>query len=142
MIVKELREGPPRAFCLVFETGDEVVEGLTSFAEERGLATSHFTAIGAFREAVLAWFDIDRREYLENPVDEQVEVVSLVGNIARAPGGRKIHAHVAVGRRDGEALAGHLVSGVVRPTLEVFLTETGADLEREEDEATGLTLIR
>ena len=142
MIVKEIRGGPERAFCLVFETGDEVVDHLTSFAEERGLATSHFTAIGAFRKAVLAWFDIDRGEYLEIPVEEQVEVVSMVGNVARAPGGRKVHAHVAVGKRDGEALAGHLVSGIVRPTLELFLTETGADLRRVEDEATSLALIR
>lgn len=142
MIRKTLGRGPGRSFCLVCETGDEVVGALRSFAEEEELATSHFTAIGAFREAVIAWFDVERKEYLERPVEEQVEVVSLIGNVARAPGGRKVHAHAVLGRRNGEALAGHLVSGRVRPTLEIFLTETGADLVRREDETTGLTLLR
>lgn len=143
MIAEELGDHGARRFALVFETGDEVPDRLTAFAEERELGACHFTAIGAFREATIAWFNPRTNEYEPIEVQEQVEVVSLMGNVARGPeGGWKVHAHVVLGRRDGGACAGHLVSARVRPTVELFLTETTGDLRREIDEATGLPLIR
>ena len=143
MIVKALKGDPARTWCLVFETGDEVVGTLEAFARERKVESAHFQGIGAFRTAVLAYFDPERKAYLDNPVEEQVECVSFIGNVTRGPdGGPAVHAHVAIGRRDGHAVAGHLVSGIVRPTLEVFLTETGEALGRQPHEATALDLIR
>lgn len=143
MIVRTLEDGPPRKLLLVFETGEEVIAELARFAEERQLGAAHFTGIGAFRRVTLGFYDLDRQEYLERPLDEQVEVTAVVGNVARAAdGGWKVHAHVTVGRRDGEARGGHLLEGVVRPTLELFLTETGEEVWRRHDPETGLTLIR
>jgi predicted DNA-binding protein with PD1-like motif len=74
-------------------------------------------------------------------VREQVELLSLVGNVALANGEPKIHAHVVVGRRDGTALGGHLLDARVRPTLELVLVETPATLRRVVDTATGLPLL-
>jgi uncharacterized protein len=75
-------------------------------------------------------------------VHEQVEVLSLVGNIARDEDGEpKVHAHVVLGRSDGTTRGGHLLEGRVRPTLEVVLTETPEHLRRKTDEETGLPLI-
>jgi predicted DNA-binding protein with PD1-like motif len=48
---------------------------------------------------------------------------------------------VVLGRRDGTALGGHLLRGVVNPTLEVVLTESPAQLRKRVDERTGLALI-
>ncbi|HEX6082166.1 MAG TPA: DUF296 domain-containing protein, partial [Methylomirabilota bacterium] len=72
---------------------------------------------------------------------EQVEVVSLLGNVALDSGEPRIHAHVVVGRSDGGALGGHLLAGFVDPTLEVTLVEAPAALQRRTDPATGLALI-
>jgi predicted DNA-binding protein with PD1-like motif len=127
----------------VFTTGDEVISGLTSFCREQKLAGSHFTAIGAFLDAVIAYFDWEKKEYLRNPVREQVEVVSLVGDVALAPDGSpKVHAHVVLGRRNGTALGGHLMEAHVRPTLEVTLMETPVALQRRHDPQSGLAQIR
>lgn len=132
-----------KTFVLVFATGDEAISGLTSFAKEQKLAGSHFTAIGAFREATLAYFDWEKKEYRKIPVREQVEVVSLIGDIALAPDGSpKVHAHAVLGRPDGAALGGHLMEGHVRPTLEVTLVETPEHLRRKHDPQSGLALIR
>ncbi len=131
-----------KTFAVIFETGDEVMAGLTDFAKGQKLAGSHFTAIGAFRDAVIAYFDWEKKEYLKNPVREQVEVVSLVGDVALAPDGSpKVHAHVVLGRRDGTALGGHLIEAHVRPTLEVTLTEEPKHLRRRPDPQSGLALI-
>ena len=139
---KLINDGPQRTFAVVFDTDDEVIGGLTRFAEENRLAASQFTAIGAFRDLVLGYFDWSTKDYLRIPVPEQVEVVSLVGDIAAKDGKPQLHAHVVVSRRDGHALGGHLLEARVRPTLEVVLTESPVHLRRELDAETGLALIR
>jgi predicted DNA-binding protein with PD1-like motif len=131
-----------KTFALIFDIGDEVLQGLTAFAREQGLNAAYFTAIGAFQNATLGYFDWEKKDYQKIPVSEQVEVVSLVGDVAEGPQGPKVHAHVVLGRRDGSALAGHLLEAHVRPTLEVTLTETPAHLQRKHDDETGLALIR
>jgi predicted DNA-binding protein with PD1-like motif len=131
-----------KTFALVFDTGDEVIAELTSFAKQNGLDASSLTAIGAFSDAKLGYFDMERKEYKEIPVEEQVEVLSLVGDIATKDDGEpKVHAHVVVGRFDGATRGGHLLEAHVRPTLEVIITESPEHLQRRTDEDTGLALI-
>jgi len=135
--------GGERTYALVLETGEEVMGCLTAFAERESLTASHFSAIGAFSDVVLAYFDWELKTYQPIPVREQVEVATLTGDIAIAPdGARALHVHLVVGRRDGSALAGHLERAHVRPTLEVVLTETPAHLRRVHDPESGLALIR
>ena len=132
-----------RTFAVVLETGDEVMASLQSFVRQRRIAAAQITAIGAFKSVVLKYFDWDSKKYMSNKVDEQVEVASLIGDVAVAPSGEPaLHIHLVVGRRDGTALAGHLGSAMVRPTLEVVITESPAHLQKVEDPATGLALIR
>lgn len=132
-----------RTFAVVLETGDEIMDCLEQFAEEQKLSAAQFSAIGALSDGVITYFDWETKKYLENPVDEQVEVASLIGDVALAPdGSRAIHIHTVLGRRDGTALAGHLARGHVRPTLEVVLTESPAHLRKRHDPQSGLTLIR
>ncbi len=138
---KLLSEGPPHTFAVVFDTGEEVVEGLTRFSRENGLSASALTGIGAFSEAVLGFFDVETRDDERIPVTEPVEVVAFLGDVALVDGEAKLHPHVVVSRRDGTALGGHLMEARVRPTLEVVLTEHPAHLRRRHDEATGLPLI-
>jgi hypothetical protein len=130
-----------RSFLLVFETGDEVVSGLTTFAEEQSITAAYFSAIGAFQNATIAFFDLATKEYEKTKVDEQVEVMSLIGNIAMFEEKAKLHAHVVVGKRDLTAHGGHLVSGSVRPTLELWITAFDATVVRTLDVATNLPLI-
>ena len=129
-------------YAVIFETGDEVMAGLKQVAQEHRLDASHFTAIGAFREVTLGYFEVDKREYKHIPLHEQVEVLSLIGDIALDPKGEpQIHAHVVVGRADGTTRGGHLLEAHVRPTLEVILVESPAALKRHYDPEVGLALI-
>jgi predicted DNA-binding protein with PD1-like motif len=139
---KLLRRDGGATYALIFETGDEVISGLTAFAQEHDLEASDFTALGAFSRALLGFFEVDRKEYRKIPIAEQVEVLSLVGNITRDAGAAKVHAHAVLGCADGATRGGHLLEGEVRPTLEVILTESPAALRRRFDEASGLALIR
>jgi hypothetical protein len=129
------------ATVLIFETGEEFISTLTQFAKEGPISSGHFTGIGAFSEGSIGYFDWEKKDYLRNEVNEQVEVVSLIGDIALDKGSPKVHAHIVVGRRDGTARAGHLLSGHVRPTLEVVLEDSAGKLQRRFDPESGLALI-
>ena len=130
-----------KTFALVFDPGDEAMEELTNFATENGLSAARFTAIGAFSDATLGYFDMEKKEYKKIPVDEQVEVLSLVGDVALFEGEPKLHAHAVLGRSDGTTRGGHLLGAHVQPTLEVVIVESPEHLRRETDEETGLPLL-
>lgn len=133
--------GGQRTFVLIFDSGDEAMAGLKTFASEHDLSAAHFTAIGAFRDAVVAWFDYDRREYKRISVREQVEVLALTGDVAEKDGKPAVHAHVVLGKSDASACGGHLVEAHVRPTLELVLTESPAHLRKTVHDPSGLPLI-
>ena len=141
MRAKVLDEVGERTWALVFDVGDEVVSRLSQFASLHQLTAARFTAIGAFSEATLGYFDAKKKAYEKIPVREQVEVLSLIGDVALDGGQPKIHAHVVVGKRDGIAHGGHLLEARVRPTLEVMLVESPARLARVYDPDSGLALI-
>ncbi len=136
-----LDDSGEKTYVLVLDKGDEVIGELTGFARAQSLAAGHFTAIGAFSEATLGFFERDRKAYRKIPVREQVEVLSLIGDIALDGGEPKVHAHVVVGKADGTAHGGHCLSARVWPTLEVVLAESPRHLHKRLDPETGLALI-
>jgi len=138
---KLINDEGEQTFAVVFETGEEALAGLTSFAKEHRLDAARFTAIGAFSDVTVGFFDWETKAYQEIVVDEQVEVLSLDGDIAREEGEPKVHAHVVVGKRDGTAHGGHLMAAHVRPTLEVVVVESPRHLRRVFDPESGLALI-
>jgi predicted DNA-binding protein with PD1-like motif len=134
-------DGGQRTFVLVFDTGDEAMDGLSEFAREQRLSAAQLTGIGAFSEVVLGYFDWQAKEYERISLNEQVEVVSLLGDVALEGEEPAVHAHVVVAHSDGRASGGHLLGGRVRPTLEVVLTESPAHLRKRHDANSGLALI-
>lgn len=126
---------------LVFETGEEVIEGLRGFAERNGIVAAHFTAIGTFRDAKFGYFNFEKKDFDQIPINEQVEVLFLNGDVAQQDGNVRVHAQVVVGKHDGTAHGGHLLEAHVQSTVEVILIESPEHLQRWIDEETGLALI-
>jgi predicted DNA-binding protein with PD1-like motif len=132
-----------RTFIVILDPEDEAMACLREIAVREDLDAAQISAIGAFRSATLAFFDWETKGYLDLPVEEQTEVASMTGDIASGPDGAPVvHVHAVLGKRDGTAVAGHLSRGIVRPTLEILITESPAHLARRHDPLTGLTLIR
>ena len=133
--------GGLRTFAVVLETGDEAMTSIAAFAKEQQLRTTQFSAIGALSRVVVAYFDWETKKYRNIPIEEQVEVLSLLGDITLEYGRHKVHAHIVVGKRDASAHGGHLIEGDVRPTLEILMTESPAYLRRRFDAESGLALL-
>ncbi len=131
-----------RTFVLVLDAGEEAFSAIAAFAAREGLQAASLTAIGAFERATVGWFDFDTKDYRPIPVDEQCEVLSLIGDIAQGDDGKaSLHAHTVVGLSDGTTRGGHLLNGLVHPTLEVTVVETPAHLHRRRRPALGIALI-
>ncbi|ADH87744.1 protein of unknown function DUF296 [Ancylobacter novellus DSM 506] len=131
-----------RLFALVLDPGEEAFAAIRDFAAKEGISAASVTAIGAFSRATVGWFDFDTRDYRRIPVEEQCEVLSALGDIARDDDGKaSLHLHAVLGLSDGSTRGGHLLDGIVRPTLEVMITETPAHLHRRKRPGLGISLI-
>jgi predicted DNA-binding protein with PD1-like motif len=130
-----------RTFVLVLEPGDEALTAIGLFAAEAGLRSASLNGIGSFERATVGWFDLRRRAYKPIAINQRCEALSLVGEIAVADDGvPSLHAHVVLRLGDGTTRGGHLLRATVRPTQEVTLVETRAQLRRRRPEL-GLALI-
>jgi predicted DNA-binding protein with PD1-like motif len=130
-----------KTFAIVLAKGDEVMSGLTDFARQNKITSASFTAIGAFSHATVAWFDDNRKEFKLIPINQQVELTSMVGNITLVNAQSVVHTHVSLASSDGTVKGGHLINAFVFPTLELFMTVYPTALHKERDAATGLMLI-
>lgn len=139
---KLLNDGREKTYALIFDAGDEVVSCLLDFARRHRPQSAHFSAIGAFESVTLAYFDWQSRKYQDHPLNEQVEVLMLGGDIAwKESGEPALHAHVVVARHDTTTRGGHLKKAIVRPTLELILEEYPQHLQRKFSPEAGLALI-
>lgn len=124
-------DNQPKTFVLVFQTGDELAKGLSAFAEMQQLSAASFKAVGALSSVRLAWLSWEGKKYEPSVnLDEQVELLSLIGDVALKDGKPVVHAHAVIGKKDGTAHGGHLLEAHVRPTCEVVLTESPTRLQK------------
>ena len=142
MKYKLINNDQQKTFAIILQSGEEVMEQLMAFAKEQKISASQFTAIGAFSETVVGFFDFSIKDYKKIPFKEQMEVLTLNGDITLFKNDYKIHAHVILGKEDGSAHGGHLMKATVHPTLEIILNESPSYLQREKDEESGLALIK
>lgn len=139
---KSIKEGGGRVLVLILDQGEEAFKAIADFANQERLDGASLTAIGAFSSAEIGWFDLATKKYKSIDVQEQCEVLSLIGDIARGDDGKSsLHLHAVLGLQDGSVRGGHFLSGVVRPTLEVVISETATHLRRKKRADLGIALI-
>src|ERR1700745_4070185 len=108
---KLLNADPPITYAVALDTGDEVIGELGKFVRDQEVEAASLTAIGAFNRAVLGYFQWEIKQYKKIAVDEQVEVFSLLGDVAVGDQGPTLHLHAVLGKSDGSVVGGHLIEG-------------------------------
>jgi predicted DNA-binding protein with PD1-like motif len=135
------RPGETRVWFAVLDAGEEVKKQILALVQQEKIAAASFVALGAFEKATIAYFDWEKK-YQPIPIDAQVEVITLVGDVVPDEKNKpSLHAHTVLGLADGTTRGGHLMEAYVRPTLEITVTETPAHLVRRPQPGLGLALI-
>lgn len=139
---KMINDGAERVFVLILDQGEEAFRTIAEFADREKVTGASVSAIGAFSQAKVGWFDFAAKKYKPIEVGEQCEVLSLLGDVAQGDDGKaSLHLHAVLGLQDGTLRGGHLLSGSVQPTLEVTITETVVHLRRKKRPDLGIALI-
>lgn len=138
-LVKDSAE--EKVYAIVFYKGDEALSGLTDFVLAHKIEDAHFTGIGAISGATLAWLDPTKKIYHRISVPEQVEVLSLIGDVATFNDKPIVHMHAVVGKPDGSTMGGHVFELIVNPTLEIFMTVNTTPLKKKPDDESGMKVI-
>jgi predicted DNA-binding protein with PD1-like motif len=127
---------------VILDSGEEAFTALTKFANDAQLTAASLSAIGAFEQATVGWFDFEKKTYKKIEIREQCEVLSAIGDVAIGDDGlASLHVHVVLGLSDGATRGGHLLAGTVRPTLEVIFIDTPSHLRRKKRPDLGIALI-
>lgn len=129
-------------YILRLDTNEELISTLKVWAAGEGVKAAAFWGIGALSRARLGYFDPQTMSYKEIPIEEQMEVVAINGNMSLGEEGEPvIHVHVVLSNSDGQAIGGHLFEGFIRPTLELILIPLPTELRRLHDPTTGLKIL-
>ena len=117
------------------------MDRLASFAGEQGIGSAELSGIGAFQRALVGFYDPATRDYAKLPVEEDTEVLSLLGNLSLLDEAPRVHLHATLSRRDGSTVGGHLFEGTVGATVELFVREEPDPVRRLPDEEIGIPLL-
>ena len=135
--------GDGRFYLVRLDRGEEVIRSLADFVTRHELGGGSINGIGAVENTELGYFDLHSRQYDRRTFEQEMELISLTGNIAWADGEPVIHAHAVLGGADYGTVGGHLFSATIAVTGELYVTVLPDQrIERALDERTGLKLIR
>jgi predicted DNA-binding protein with PD1-like motif len=128
-------------YQLRFESGEKVAETLTAWLKQREMGYATMTGLGAVSRATVSYWNAKKKKYETHTLKEQLEVVSLIGNVTIKDGAPFTHIHVGLGRRDLLIVGGHFNDATVHPTLEISLQPEPASVHRILDESCGLYVM-
>ncbi|ACB85597.1 PPC domain-containing DNA-binding protein [Natranaerobius thermophilus] len=139
MKVKEFKQG--RTFMGRLPKGEDLLTSIEAIAKEKEIKVARVELIGVVENAVVGFFQHDKKQYKPIKIDEHMEIVNAVGNISQKDGEIKAHIHITLGDQDGNTYSGHLMEGSNIFAGEIVMQElVGPELHRKYDESTGISL--
>lgn len=121
--------------------GEELFATLLSWCQDNALSGGTLTGLGAADQVELAYYHLPTKTYERHTIHEEVEILSLQGNLGTLAGKPILHIHGVFGKRDLSTFGGHLFQLRVSGACEIHWSTLPAPLRREHDEETGLNLL-
>ena len=128
-------------FIVRLDRGEEIVETLKRFCQEKEVKLGSITGIGATNKAVVGLFDVKNKEYHKKKLTGAFEIAPLYGNVSTKDGEVYLHLHVNLCSSEHKSFGGHLNSAVVSATFEAFVDVVEGEVERVFNRELGLNIL-
>ena len=127
-------------YMVRIDLGEEIIESLKQLCENEQIRLGQVEAIGAADHTVVGVYDLAKKEYYPETIDEFTEITSLNGNITAMDGKPYIHLHATLADRNHVIHSGHVLEMRVGATCEMFVTALDGEVNRQKDEVLGINL--
>ena len=127
-------------YMIRFDLGEDIVENLKKLCEDEHILLGRVEAIGATDHAVIGVYDLAKKEYYPEEINEFMEIASLNGNITAMGGKPYIHLHATLADQNHVIHGGHVLKMRVGATCEMFVTALDGEVNREKEEGLGINL--
>ncbi len=92
-------------YVLNIERGEEFLSSLRAFLEKEKINAGYFTGLGAAGELELAYYNLSTKKFERHTIKEDVEILSLVGNVAMLKDETIIHTTARSAKKISQYLA-------------------------------------
>jgi len=118
------------------DPGEKIMASLLEYLEGRPaeIPSGFFSAIGAVSSCEIGWYSIPDDKYHNKVVNENCEIVGIIGNIAWIDGKPVVHAHISLGKEDYSIVGGHLMEATVSVTTEIYIHKAPLAVTRKQSE--------
>ena len=127
-------------YTVRIDLGEEIVESLKKLCAQEQIRLGRVEAIGAADHAVIGVYDLGKKEYYPETIDEFMEITSLNGNITTMDGKPYIHLHATLADQRHGVHGGHVLEMRVGATCEMFVTALEGEVTRQKDDSLGINL--
>jgi len=128
-------------FMLVLQRGENIHQAILQCVTQAKLDNAAIRGIGAIENPTLAYFDLKKKQYLNQKFYGIYELLALNGDVSLDKGHKMLHLHTVIGTRKFTTLGGHLMDGSIGVTGEIMITPLTGQAVRSLNTATGLNLI-
>ena len=127
-------------YMVRIDPGEDIVDSLKMLCENEHIRLGRVEAIGATDHAVIGVYDLTKKEYCPEQIDEFMEIASLNGNITEMDGKPYIHLHTTLADQKHVIHGGHVLEMQVGATCEMFVTVLDGEVKRQKDERFGINI--
>jgi len=121
-----------KAIVLRIDKDEEFVSVMKEIVKKLNIESGLFFAIGAVKSVIISFYDHQTKTYIDKQIDQDMEVLSLNGNISYIYGEDEVvvHSHIVLSDKDFGVIGGHLKKAIVSVTLETFIIPISDRIER------------
>jgi len=129
-------------YILRLESGDDILKSLGQFATTKKMGASLLEGIGSLNKVKLGHYDFKTRKYSYETFEDDLEILSLSGNISTMNRVPLPHVHVTLGRRDFSVIGGHMDEGSSANMVEIGIWKLPGKLVKSKDDEIGLNVLQ
>ncbi|HAG90368.1 MAG TPA: hypothetical protein DCL41_00765 [Bdellovibrionales bacterium] len=129
-------------YFIRIDKDEDLFGSLQKFAKAESLKSGHLSGIGALKDCELGFFHLHSKSYDRKLFKDEVELLSLEGNLSFLEGEPFFHIHTVLGGPDFKCFGGHLFSAIVAVTCEINFRPLNMDVVRKPNPEVGLNLIQ